>query len=156
MERKRRSNHGATGRKQLTIAVDFDGTIALGSWPDVHQGKLNLPVYDWLIKRQKKGDRIILWTCRENYGGRQFPDGEYLNDAIQFCNRNRLFLSNVNRNIGEAPGEYLEGSRNYGRKVCADVYIDDHAVPFRPESRFAALWWKIYFWLMDRKLARMK
>lgn len=45
------------------IAVDFDGTLCHGNWPDV--GKPNWKLIDKLLKLQGEGNKIILWTCRE-------------------------------------------------------------------------------------------
>lgn len=148
----------ASGKhKPLRIAVDFDGTLAFGSWPEINDGtRWNTLLGDWLQKRRSMGDEIILWTCRENYGGIRFPDKEYLNDAVQFCTRNRMFFQSVNRNVGEVFGEYLEGSMRYGRKVSADLYIDDRGMVFDMGGRFSRWKWKLYLWLADRKLAKME
>ena len=132
-----------------TIAVDFDGTICYNGWPDISAGRPNELLINWLIKRQKKGDRIILWTCRENYGGKDFPDGEYLTDAINFCNRHGLYFANFNSNV---IGDYFESGweqENFGRKIRCDFYLDDRSVWFNPESKWM---WRIYLWLVGRKL----
>ena len=44
------------------IAVDFDGTLCENRYPEI--GKPNEKVINYLIKRQKEGDKLILWTCR--------------------------------------------------------------------------------------------
>ena len=132
-----------------TIAVDFDGTICNGGWPDVNKGRPNRVVIEWLKKRQKKGDKVILWTCRENYGGKYFPDGPYKNDAVRFCTRNGLFLANVNSNV---IGDYTEHGweqENFGRKLRCDFYLDDRSVWFGLENMFM---WRIYLWLVGYKL----
>lgn len=127
------------------IAVDFDSTIAFDAWPNItDKTKPNLAVINWLKKRKSKGDKVILWTCRENFGGVNFPDHEYKNDAVRFCTRNQLFFDNVNANYGEHGYEQTK----YGRKLMADVYVDDRAVPFRRNK----LLWTIYLWLIGRKL----
>ena len=99
------------------IAVDFDSTIAFDAWPNI---------------------------TGENFGGINFPDHEYKNDAVRFCTRNQLFFDNVNANYGEHGYEQTK----YGRKLMADVYVDDRAVPFRRNK----LLWTIYLWLIGRKL----
>ena len=138
-----------------TIAVDFDGTICNGGWPDIKKGRPNKVVLDWLKARQKKGDKIILWTCRENYGGKDFPDGEYRNEAVQFCTRPQLFFANVNSNVvrdADPSGWYTETGwemMNFGRKIRCDFYLDDRSVWFGPENTFL---WKIYLWLVGHKL----
>lgn len=132
-------------REPKVIAVDFDGTIAFDAWPRVtDRATVNSVVVDWFRKRQKMGDKVILWTCRENFGGSRFPDHEYRNEAIQFCTRNMLFFQNVNANDGEVGYEL----NKYGRKILADVYIDDKALPFSRNK----LLWRIYLWLMERRL----
>lgn len=139
--------------KHFTIAVDFDSTIALNAWPRITKDTvLNTVVADWIRKRQAMGDRIVLWTSRENFGGAKFPDYEYLNDAMRFCTRNQLFFAGVNRHPDETPGDQQSDTRQFGRKICVDAYIDDRSVPFFPQSKWM---WKIYLWLMDRKLERM-
>lgn len=132
-----------------TIAVDFDGTICNRGWPNIGYGLPNNTIIEWLKKRQKKGDTIILWTCRENYGGKDFPDGEYLNDAVKFCARHGLHLDNVNSNV---IGDYVEHGwehENFGRKIRCDFYIDDRSIWFSPRNNFI---WKIYLWLVGHKL----
>lgn len=134
--------------KPKIIAVDFDSTIAYDAWPVVtEQTTANRVVVDWLKKRQSMGDKVILWTCRENFGGTRFPDREYRNEALQFCTRNGLFFSNVNANDGEVGSEPTK----FGRKVLADVYLDDKALPFTR----SAFCWKVYLWLMERKLKKL-
>lgn len=54
------------------IAVDFDGTLCHGNWPDI--GEPNIRLINKLLKLQRKGYKIILWTCRE---------GEPLHQAIE-------------------------------------------------------------------------
>jgi len=150
MERKEPEN-------PAIIAVDFDGTLATGAWPEINgDTRWNGVLADWLKERIRKGDHVILWTCRENYGGIRFEDREYLNEALKLCTRNHMFFSSVNRNYGEDYGEYLSGTMRYGRKVLADVYIDDHSLPFDPKGRMAKLFWKVYLWMMARKLKKMK
>ena len=134
------------GHMPKIIAVDFDSTIAYDAFPAItDKTTANKVVIDWIKKRQSMGDTIILWTCRENFGGVHYPDAEYRNDAVQFCTRNQLFFANVNANEGE--NGYEVGKRC--RKVVADAYIDDRSLPFRRN----ALAWRIYLWLMDRKLS---
>ena len=143
-------------RKSMRIAVDFDGTLATRGWPEINDGtRWNDRLARWLTKRRAMGDTVVLWTCRENYGGIKYEDRPYLNSAVQFCTRHQMFFDSVNRNVGEAYGEYQLNSMRFGRKVVADLYIDDRSLPFDPEGRLAGLWWRLYLFLIDRKLARM-
>ena len=128
-----------------TIAVDFDGTIATGcSFPMAHNGCPNRFLIWWLKHRKNMGDSIILWTCRENYGGKWYPDGNYLADAISFCHSYGLEFNAVNGNVGEKWGEC---GHLYGRKITSDLYIDDKGFPvFKKMCMFltCAVWLLIH------------
>lgn len=52
-----------SAKTNLIIAVDFDGTLCHGNWPDV--GEPNRKLIDKLLRLQRRGNKIILWTCRE-------------------------------------------------------------------------------------------
>ena len=134
--------------KSNVIAVDFDGTMAFNSWPLSDSTKINMVLLHWLQKRKEMGDIIILWSCRENYGGKWYEDHPYLNDALQFCHRNGFFFDNVNKNEDEADDE----RHLYGRKISADFYIDDRAIPFNMNGWFKGLKWRLYLFLVSRFL----
>jgi len=97
----------------MILAVDFDGTLSLGSWPDV--GPANNELIDFLVKRKTEGDKLILWTCRE---------GESLEAAVDFCAKKGLAFDAVNDNLPEV----IEFFGNNSRKISCDCYIDDKAV----------------------------
>ena len=62
-------------RRHARIAVDFDGTLARKSWPVIDKDTVWNDVLDsWLKRHKARGDYVMLWTCRENYGGIRFPD----------------------------------------------------------------------------------
>ena len=111
----------------MIIAVDFDGTLALGNTFPVIAGKPNKLLINWLKYRKNHGDNILLWSCRENYGGINYKDHHYLDDAIEYCKQFGLFFDNVNANLHEKPNEY---GTLYGRKITADLYIDDKSFPY--------------------------
>ena len=104
----------------MIIAVDFDGTISLGKWPDV--GPANKPVIDALLERQKGGDRIILWTCR---------GGDELSAAVAWCRIYGLEFDAVNANL---PDVLESWDYRDTRKIFADEYWDDKAIPTDTES----------------------
>lgn len=95
----------------MIIAVDFDDTLCIASILD-YGGKPNIPLFSKLIEAKKKGHKIILWTCR---------GGDWLEEAIQFCEYYDLEFDAVNENIKD--GEYV----NISHKIMADLYIDDKA-----------------------------
>lgn len=95
------------------IAVDFDGTLSMGIWPNT--GEPNVELIEFLKDRKSKGDKLILWTCRE---------GGALEEAVNWCEREGLEFDAVNDNIPEMIEKYGTNSR----KVSCDYYIDDRAV----------------------------
>lgn len=82
------------------IAVDFDGTLCHGNLPGV--GVPNQKLMDHLINLQKKGNKIILWTCRE---------GEALSRAIDWCKGFNLVFDAINDNLPEIQEMYDNNSR---------------------------------------------
>lgn len=97
----------------MTYGVDFDGTLSFGLWPEV--GPANRELFDFLIRKQRQGDKLILWTCRA---------GEPLELAVDFCRKNGLVFDAVNDNLPEVVERYGSNSR----KITCDYYIDDRAV----------------------------
>ena len=101
--------------KSKIFAVDFDGTLVENNYPKIGKPKLN--VINFCKNRQKLGDIIILWTCRT---------GKYLEEALEFlCNRYDFIPNYINENAPYDKEMYpIEG-----RKINADYYIDDKAIP---------------------------
>lgn len=96
------------------IAIDFDGCLCEGKWPDI--GQPHWAVIDAAIAEQASGAKLILWTCRT---------GSELKKAVQFCRSCGLNFDAVNENLSERVAAY----QNDCRKVSADEYWDDKAVP---------------------------
>lgn len=95
---------------KIIIAVDFDGVIVENRFPSI--GRPHIGVINALIERRKKGDKLILWTCR---------CGQQLTDAVSFCRNMGLEFDAVNENLQMMIDKYGLDSR----KVFADCYIDD-------------------------------
>ena len=93
----------------MVIAVDFDQTLADTDATKIYSP--NTKLINYLIARKKKGDKVILWTCRE---------GLRLDSAVEWCKQQGLEFDAVNDNL---PGLKLFGLNP--RKVAADLYIDD-------------------------------
>ncbi len=97
----------------MTIAVDFDGTIVTHQYPAIGE---EIPfAIESLIKLQKQGHKLILWSVRE---------GALLEDAIAYCKRKGLVFYAVNKNYPEEETDHP----NYSRKLQADIFIDDRNV----------------------------
>lgn len=100
------------------VAIDFDGTLVIDRFPDI--GKPIYEMFDVCKKLKEAGVKLILWTSRDNV------DGEYaLDEAVQFCKNRGLEFDAVNENIKEVRALFGRDTR----KVYADLYIDDKAIP---------------------------
>ena len=97
----------------MVFAVDFDGTLSYGKWPEI--GEPNTGLIRFLNERKKRGDKLILWTCRE---------ADTLNDAVEWCKMQGLEFDAINDNLPEVIEKYNWNSR----KISCDFYIDDRAV----------------------------
>ena len=116
----------------MIIAVDFDGTIVEHRFPNI--GKPIPFAIETLIRLTQEGHKVILWSVRE---------GQYLEEAVQFCHDNGLDFYAVN---SEYPGASWSGS-GVSRKLKADVYIDDRNVGGLPD------WSEVYELVTKRKFA---
>lgn len=102
--------------KDKIIAVDFDGTLCEGKYPEIGEPKYG--VIERLIEEQKAGAKVILWTCRTE---------KQLADAVYWCALHGLKFDAIN----EALKTTLDWFGNDTRKVYAHEYWDDRAVnPF--------------------------
>ena len=110
-------------RNYTIYAVDFDGTLCEDAWPDI--GKPNYMLIQILKALRKKGDKVILWTCRMD---------DRLDEAIAWCKEQDLEFDTVNENLPEIIGQFGTESR----KVFADVYIDDKVIS--PNLKFSEVW----------------
>ena len=96
--------------RKLTLAIDFDNTIAKTDYPHIKKIKRNAVKY--INKLYDKGCLIIINTCRAN--------GE--KDIM--CK----FLTNVGLKyhyINENDPVRIRHYRTDTRKISADIYIDD-------------------------------
>ena len=98
--------------KNKVIAVDFDGTLCVNNYPLI--GKPKQKNIKKVLKAQRKGASIILWTCRE---------GILLQQAVRWCNNFGLYFEEINNNLTER----LSIWGNDCRKIGADEYWDDRA-----------------------------
>ena len=105
------TNGSTESKRQMIIAVDFDGTLCENAWPEI--GKPNERLIDFLKERKRRGDHLILWTMRE---------GWELIQALNWCKDHAIRFDAVNDNLPSQKEQY----GNNPRKVYADWYIDDH------------------------------
>ena len=104
------------GDWKRAIAIDFDGTICKNKYPDI--GEPNWNIINQARLEQKYGAGLILWTCRE---------GELLSTAIKACAEWGLRFDAVNDSLPE----WKEHFGSDCRKIGADEYWDDKAIPVR-------------------------
>lgn len=102
------------------VAVDFDGTLCTEAFPEI--GKPKRLVIAYVKRLAAAGSKIILHTCREN-GTRPLLD-----EAVAFCKAQEIPLFAVNENPGNHYPERFGLLHSDGRKVYADLYIDDKAM----------------------------
>lgn len=98
------------------IAVDFDGCLCSNEWPLI--GKPNYRVIKRLLKEQRNGAKIILWSCRE---------GDMVEKAVEWCLMFGIVFDAVNANLPERTELY----KNDCRKIGADEYWDDKAITMK-------------------------
>lgn len=118
----------------MIIAVDFDGTIVEHKYPEL--GKEIPFAIDTLIRLQKKGFRLILWTSRY---------GELKDEAVAFCLKRGLEFYAVNKNFPEEDDDH-----GVSRKIIADCYIDDRNLGGLPD------WGDIYHQLTGEDPSQLK
>lgn len=92
------------------IAIDFDGILCQNAYPDI--GNPNWVVIKEALIEQRKGAKLILWTCRE---------GRSLEKAVAACAGWGLTFDAVNENLPEWRKAYGTDPR----KVGANEYWDD-------------------------------
>ena len=119
----------------MTIAVDFDGTIVEHKYPEI--GKEKAFASETLKDLQAEGHKLILWTSRE---------GKLLEDAVAFCKERGLTFYAVN---SQYPEKYMF-KKSEGRKVVADLYIDDRNLGGLPD------WGVIYEMVSGMRRRRRK
>jgi len=103
------------------LAVDFDGTLFEGSYPE--KGDPKQDIIDKVKQFKEEGAEIILWTCR---------GGDPLKEAVERCKEVGLEFDAVNDN---APSnlEWINSERAGGQEFCdkkifAHFYVDDRAL----------------------------
>ena len=96
------------------IAVDFDGTLCENRWPEIGEPKPGVIAYCRGAKLH--GSKLILYTARR---------GQHLREAVRWCKEHGLTFDAVNKNLPEI----IEAFGGDTRKIVADKYIDDKALP---------------------------
>lgn len=109
--------------KTFILAIDFDGTIATDSFPQV--GTLRKDADIIIRKLYKEGHDIIINTCRT---------GKYEGLAEYFLKKHKIPYHFINSNLPRVIDFYKQDCR----KVSADYYIDNRNIGGLPS------WKEIY------------
>lgn len=97
----------------MIIAVDFDGTLHNGTFPDI--GTPADGAIDIMKKLKADGHYLVLWTCR---------CGDKLTEAINWLLEFGIPFDRVNEHNPDNLAKYESNSR----KVYAHLYVDDRQV----------------------------
>lgn len=97
----------------MIIAVDFDGTLHCGKWPEI--GSPAPYAVEIMRKLKADGHYLIVWTSR---------GGDLLIEAINWLLEHGIPFDRINDNCPENSALYGSNSR----KVYAHCYIDDKNV----------------------------
>ena len=121
----------------VTLAVDFDNTLArsVSSYPDI--GEEIPEAFRWLSIWLDKGVRLILWTMRT---------GDGLSDALSFCAARGISFWGVNENPAQAIYPHPAS-----RKCFSNFLIDDTAIGC-PLDDQGAVDWSVMGPLADKAL----
>lgn len=95
--------------RSLIICVDFDGTIVKDIFPN-YPSEFIPDAKESLIELNNMGHILVLWTLRDRKEGYS----HYLNDAIDFLNKNDLGFIKLPRHFNTTTP-----------KFPADWFIDD-------------------------------
>lgn len=113
----------------MIIALDFDGTICFGKYPNI-EGIQPL-AKKYIQKLKADGHYLIINTCRS---------GEYLVQAINWLLENEIPFDRVNDNEPTQTAMY----QNNSRKIYAHIYIDDKQIGGLPS------WQEIYEFITEK------
>ena len=98
------------------IAVDFDGCLATNEFPNI--GSEITETIRRVKEEQRKGSKIILWTCRKD---------DELTAAVEYCRDNGLEFDYINENAAESIKMFGKDTR----KIYATAYLDDRNITLK-------------------------
>jgi hypothetical protein len=102
--------------KNLTIAIDADGTCFTHEYPNIGKDIGAVPVLKRLVS---EGHRLMLWTMRSHVKTREGVDT--LDEAINWFKENNIDLWAINENPEQK-------SWTNSNKQYANLFIDDAAL----------------------------
>lgn len=105
----------------MIIAIDFDGTLHDGEFPNI--GAPLDGATEYVNKLKNDNHYIIIWTCR---------NAERLTEAINWLIEQNIPFDRVNDHEPESKRKYKSDSR----KVYAHLYVDDKQVGGLPSWKY--------------------
>jgi hydroxymethylpyrimidine pyrophosphatase-like HAD family hydrolase len=112
--------------KHKYFAIDYDGTLC-----DEHLKPLPNAIHT-MQRIKENGGEIAIWTCRT---------GMDLKVAIKTLDQYNIPYDTVNDTL---PG-FMEMWGNNGRKIFADVYVDNASI----HNRNGIDWYEIEKWIFE-------
>lgn len=103
-------------KKELWIAVDFDGTLTSCGDQFPKCGEPNPYAIDVIKRFKREGHKVILNTCRRN---------EHLHAAVEWMKLHGIEPDSINDNPW---ARAIYNDPDPGTKVFAHVYIDDRNI----------------------------
>lgn len=122
-------------KDKLVLAIDFDGTIATLSFPEVGTLRENADVV--IRKLYNEGHKIIINTCRS---------GIHEGSAQIFLENHDIPYHYINSNLPELILVYGQDCR----KISADYYIDDKCLMGLPS------WDEIYDIIQEKYQQKLR
>jgi hypothetical protein len=121
--------------KKFILAIDFDGTIAELSFPEV--GEIRKDAAYYLGRLWQDGHNIIINTCRS---------GIHEGLAQTFLKEHGIKYDYINANMPRLIEEYGKDCR----KISADIYIDDKCLMGLPDT------WEEIYMMISKKSSKTK
>ena len=112
----------------MILAIDFDGTLHTGKYPNIGEPVANS--IEYMEKLHQDGHYLIIWTCRE---------GDSLLEAINWLKEVGIPFDRVNDHEPKNKAQYGGTTR----KIYADVYVDDRQIGGLPT------WEEIYKYVIS-------
>lgn len=114
----------------MIIAIDFDGTLHTGKWPDI--GAPAPYAMEVMEQLRQEGHYLIIWTCRE---------GKQQTEMVNWLLEHKIPFDRINDHHPDSIKLYGSGAR----KIYAHLYVDDKQVGGLPA------WWDIYAYAAERE-----
>lgn len=115
--------------RQIVIAVDFDGCVTSGRFPEV--GEPNRNVLEFLWAAAARGWDVIIHSCRVNYHWPEPARSQKVQEMMDYLERHDVpFTSIWGLNLPKETARRRSAwcfSGDHGKPV-ADIYLEDRAI----------------------------